>query len=397
MRAYASDGTEMGLQDDTGTEVFARSHLDPDVYPTQWVTMTAVGDTFSPRVELVAAANATVWWEVNGSLAATGTSPDFSFGTAATRTVRMGVTKHFSNRLDTVQVINLGFDIASDAGNYAVPSSYNHPSQKVTGISGLTACTNLKYFLAAHPVEYDGSSTGVTLAGHLDVSGLSKLEFIECYYASLDSVDLTGCTSLIRLVLEHNHVTNLDLNPVAANLKDLRCALMRGGSLTLAPLTQPLAQLYHFCVRDQTVNGFPTPAQLPVVNEMLVWNTGISSLTVRSSALGQVNCYLNPALTAVDCKDQFKASSFGRLNAYGSSISTVDVTNCPGIVFVDLRNNNLSRDMVDSILTTINAYNSSGNTIDMTLGANHGPSATGAAAADALRSRGWTVNLKPTE
>jgi hypothetical protein len=353
--------------------------------------MTTVGSTFSPRITLTDT-TASVWWEVNGQTVATGTAPDINFGTATTRTVKMGVSKNGGDRLDLVQVINLGFDTGSDAGWYTVPSSHNHPSQQVTGISGVNKCSNLKYFLAAHLVEYDNSSNGKVLAGNLDLSGLSKLEHVECYFAQLSSIDVTGCTSLIRLCLEHNALTSVDLNPVAPNLKDFRCAIQRGGSLTLVPLTQPLANLYHFCVRDQPVTNFPAASKLPKVSEMFVWNTGQTSISASSNSLTKMLVYLTPTLTTINLANQF--SGAGVLQAFGCNLTTVDITNCLGLGTIDLTNSHMSATLVDSVLNQANAWNTSGAggaKIDLSGATNAAPTSASSAARTALTARGWNI------
>lgn len=390
MQAYDKAGAVLTARNAAGDTLQVRSKNDSDpVYPSQWVTMTAVGSTFAPRVELVAGSSAMVWWEVDDEFLTNGTAPDMDFGSAGTRVVKMGVTGGGADKLDDVAVINLGFDVSSDAGWYAVPASYNHDSQEVTAISGLTQCTNLKYFLAAHPVEYDGSSTGRVLEGQLDVSGLSKLEFIECYYANLDSIDLTGCTSLVRVCLEHNNLTEIDLNPVRTNLKDLRCATQRGGVLTVAPLEGPLTQLYHFCARDQQVNGVPTPTQLPVVSEVFMWNTGLTSFTARSTSLKSVLVYLNSALASLDVTDQFPLGSFGVIQAFGCALTSLDLTGCEGVTHIDVRNNNFDAAAVDAIIAVVDSFGEAGSTLDVSL--NVPPTSASDGHIASLRARGWTV------
>lgn len=375
----AGDGT---------TTLNPRSFLDPDVYPTQWVTITTVGATFSPRIGRInGGPNTTVWWEVDGVQTTTGPAPDFNFGSAATRTVRFGVTSHFSDALNIVETINMGYD-GADGGQ--ISSVYFHPHQQAIAITGLTQCTNLKYFMSSHPVEYDNSSVGKVLSGTLDLTGLAKLEQVECYYNQISNVVLNGCTSLVRLDMEHNSQSTLDLNPVAPNLRDIRSANQRTGALTLVPLTQPMAQLWHLCVRDQTITNFPTAAQLPVIVELLCWNTGRTSLTVRSSSLQLVQAYLNPSLASLDIVGQFPAGRGGRVQAFGCALTSLDLTGCEGVGYLDLQNNSLTQASVDAILTKFNSFNTSGGTINL-LG-NATPSAAGVSAKAALQARGWAVS-----
>ena len=58
-------------------------------------------------------------------------------------------------------------------------------------MTGLPLCTGLVRFAAANIAG---------LVGHLSLRGLS-LQFVECFQSRIQSVDLTGCASLIRLCL----------------------------------------------------------------------------------------------------------------------------------------------------------------------------------------------------
>jgi hypothetical protein len=161
--------------------------------------------------------------------------------------------------------LNLGFLSTQDAGHYNIGSGYDHVSQGVTAVESLTFMTGLRRFLAAQTT----GTTAAPLTGTVDVTGLSALEHFECFSASIQSVNLTGCTSLIRLCVEANDLSVIDLNPVAGNLYDLRAAAQQGGSLTFTPLSAALAHIYHFCATYQTVVGLPPLSQMPVLEEFL--------------------------------------------------------------------------------------------------------------------------------
>ena len=91
---------------------------------------------------------------------------------------------------------------------------------------------------------------------------------------------------------------------------------------------------------------------------------------------------------------------------FGTWINCTSLVNFPANMFDNVRtlgferafrNCALNQQSVDNILVSVNAQSAAGNLLngklDIHLGTNATPSTTGQAAADALRGRGWTVNL----
>jgi hypothetical protein len=344
-----------------------------------YVRITTTGATFNPTVELAAGSTATVSWMVENGTTVTGLNPTISFGTAATRHVRMSVHHGGTEALHEVITFNLGFDHRDDLGRYNMGASHDKPGQAVTRVENISGLTGLRRFAAAR----------TNLSGSLDFTGCSRLQYIECIYSRVQSVTLTGCTSLIRLCVEENNLTDLNLNPVAANLRDLRAAGQHGASLTLVPLTAPLAALSHFCVRDQTVINHPLPAQLPVVQQRWDWNTNQSGvLTSTSTAiyslLTQGNHY-----TSADLSGQFPRGRNATLDASSNKLTAVNLSGCYGLVEITFNNNRLSTAQVDRVLATVESWGTSGHRVD--LSGNSRPSAAGVASAAKLTVRGWRV------
>ena len=307
---------------------------DPTPPEPGQVVFTTAGGVFAPVIELASGSSATIeWLDTNGTIITTGLTPSIT-GYAQ---VRM----RCSNYAD-ITTVNLGYNVNEDAGRYSPGASYNKYSTDITGIEGLSNLTGLVRFMAA----------GTQLTGHVDFTGLSALEFIECFNARVQSVDLTGCTSLIRLCLEANSLSNLDLNPVRNNLRDLRSAVQSTPSLTFTTLDGPMAQLYHYCIRDQTVLNIIPHAQLPVIEEHWAWNTGQTTSDAPTSPL---------------------------LRSYASYGNAYDQTS------------------VDLILTTLAGLITNGawRSVDLSGGAE--PSAAGWTAVTTLRNNGWTVNVAGTE
>lgn len=150
-----------------------------------------------------------------------------------------------------------------------------------------------------------------------------------------------------------------------------------------------MAALYHFCVRDQLLVNHPTPAQLPVVEELWAWNTGQSGeLTSASTEIRSLVVSGNHYTTA-DLTDQFPAGRHGTLKAVNTSLTAINLTGCSGLHSIDLSDNRLTTAAVDSLLAAVASWRTSGGTLN--LHANSAPSINGMASRGVLIGRDWTV------
>lgn len=279
-----------------------------------------------------------------------------------------------------VTALDLGYDNTIDVGRQMPPARFVKAAELVTGgVGNLSTLTGLIYFLADH----------TALNSSLDFTGMAALQFIQCYSTSITGVTLTGCTALIRLQVEASNLTALDLNPVAANLTDLRAAIQAGGALTFATLTSPMAVEYHYCTRDQTVTNSIPLSRLPAIFEYWTWNTGLTGkLAPQSSALLDVESHHNK-WTSADVTGQYPAGRGGTLNLNHCNLTAVTLDACPGLSTADLSFNLMNRPAVDTVLTVMNGFGTSNGTLNL-LG-NTAPSAAGTAASASLAGRGWTV------
>lgn len=239
--------------------------------------------------------------------------------------------------VELVHTINLGFNSSEDAGRYTPGASYNRePRQPVTAMTNLTQLTGLVRLLAATP----------TLTGHLDLTDLTALQYVECYRAQVTSVNLTGCSSLVRLCLEQNDVAALDITPVRATLRDLRAAGMTSPGLVVT-CDGDLPLLYHYCTRG---------------------NPGVTDVPVEQLAVVE------------------------QWWVYNSTLTTVGSPTSPLLNSPRLHGNSLDQASVDSVLThCADHVAATSGAVRLDAGTNAAPSATGLAAVDALRGRGWGV------
>lgn len=328
-----------------------------------YVRATVTGATYSPVAERIDGSTETIIWTCEETAQAlTGDAPTFNFGSVATRHVRMGVS---NDALDHIRVLNNGFLDTDDYGRARIPATYNKAAEQAVAFEYLGNLIGMEWFMAAN-----GS-----LAGHLDFTGCTALEHIECYRADVQQVTLTGCSSLIRFCFEGNNLTTpVDFNPVAATLQDVRLAVQQGGVLTLTPLTSSLAACWHFCTQSQRVVNLPTGAQLPVIEELWTWDNGGAGAYVMTSAAAR--------------NIRLQSESYTSPNRFTS----VDVTSCAVASQVWLTNNALSTAAVDAVLAQVNAWGT--NNVSCLLAGNSAPTAAGVANANAIISRGGTVTYR---
>ncbi len=287
----------------------SRLIYDPTPPDAGLVVFTTSGGTFAPTIQLASGSTATVeWLDATGNLLASGLTPSITGETV----IHMRCSNY-----DDIATVNLGFNSNDDAGRYNIGASYNKAATDVTGVSGLSYLPNLVRFMAA----------STQLTGHVDFSGLAHLEYIECFVSRVQSVDLTGCTSLIRLCLEQTWCSSLDLNPVRHTLRDLRAANQthNGGSLTFVPLDGPMDVLYHYCIRDQTTVGQYSLGQLPLIEEYWAWGNGQSAMAtgavspvIRSVPL-HGNAYDQASVDRIISSIRSVATSGGQLDLSGSA------------------------------------------------------------------------------
>jgi hypothetical protein len=353
------------------------------------VVITTTGSSFAP----VVAANpgVTVTWTCPAAgIVTTGTSPTLSFGSAATRIVYMTAQDaNGGDALNQVTLFNIGFSHADDQGLYSLDSSYDLTAQAVSGIANVNSMTGLQLFLAA-------DITGLT--GPVTFDGMARLTHIECYNSRFTSATIRGCTALVRCVIEQNQLTAFDPGPAAGTLRELRIAFQSGGALTLPASLPAFPNLYHFCVRDQTITNMPDfSSGFPALTQLWIWNTGQSgTLTVNSSVqmdsiLAHDNTYTTANLGSLFPYTGGQLT--GQIAMANNHLASVTITGDGQLYSVDFSNNLLPQAQVDGVLTTMNGYGTTDALGVINVGGtgNAAPSATGTSAKSALQGRSWTV------
>lgn len=337
--------------------------------------------TFRPVVELVAGSAATVTWlDANGRELASGVQPTIEFeksGETEPRLITL-VTEY-----SEVIALNLGFNRIDDIGRFSLEASYNKDPEPVIGVFGLGLLSNLRRFMAAN----------TPLTGTLDLSDMATLEHVECFGAEVEAVRLEGCTSLIRLCLEKNRLSELDLNPVAESICDLRAAAQKEGSLTLKPLTEPLRRLHHFCVRDQEVLGHPAADRLPSCEELLNWNTKQAGPVPVPPVVVTLACSGN-AYTSADLSGLWRNVDVkGEVDLSTNKLTTISLLGCRGLRAIRLHGNSFSQSDVDTLINEIASWNTEGGLLSLAGPNVAKPSSSSSRQLTALRGRGWDVTV----
>lgn len=254
----------------------------------EYVAFDITGPSFRPKIGLFSGSTAQCLWTLSdGKVLADGLNPELDFRVSGERQVRLYVRDGNTPAFEQVEVLNLGYDNTEDPGLYGPGPTHNYPPQPVTEITNLIALSGLRMIMGAH-----------SLLQHVPLTNMSDLEFVEFFHAEVEEVDLTGCDSLIRLCLESCRVGDLDLNPVSDTLRDLRWAVQRGLSspATIAPLSGTMAQMYHYCIRNNdSLVGNLSFTQLPVIEERWDWECDIPSISgTIPNTLRSYQTYGNP-------------------------------------------------------------------------------------------------------
>lgn len=356
-----------------------------------YLDFTHSGQTFAPRIELWS--QTSILWTFEDNTTSNSLNPVKDFGSAAVRVTRL-VLGDFTR----LRTINCGFNSSDDQGIEYLPGTYNHPNQNLVALGNPGRARNLWAFLAAH----------CPFVGTLDLRGFDQLVWLETFQSALYSILVDGCTSLRRVCVEQVDLSFIDLTTLAGCLYDLRCAAMQ--RISGSPMVIRIATMaieYHWCVRDnpglivQNANGTPVNgadhfALLPAIREF--WDFGCQTrsgaIRPRSPYLQSIQSYGNN-YDALDVEGQFPAGRNGEILASNNPIATVNIRNCPGLVRLNLRDCELTADVVDATLVEANSWGTSvpndANLYYIDLRGNPGPHQFAADAAAAMRLRGWTI------
>ena len=340
--------------------------------PEANITFVTTGLSFSPIITVTG--NPKIQWVFGDGSTSDSTSPTVNFGSEGTRSNTLVVTPW-----SAVTKINIGYD-GLDGGVTPGPSTIeNLKHQHVIAVTGLE---NVAPYLQVWASSYNPIAA-------LDFSNFTALHTIECFYCkSLATIRLSNVPSLTRLCLENCGISYLDLSE-APSLADLRGASQRSSTYTIN-WGSTGAHIWHVCVGDNLHMTRTLPSsQFPLMEDFLVGEGNQSgTLHLNSTNLKTVRAYNNHYNAAV-FSGCFPAGRKGTVNIYNNNLTSLDISNDPGLINLNASNNLLNQAAVDGLLQTLDSYNTNDGSLDLT--GNAAPSITGIAYANNLTARGWKV------
>ncbi len=336
------------------------------------ITFVTTGSSFSPIITV--SGNPEIQWVFGDGSISDSASPTVNFGSEGTRVNTLVVTPW-----SALTGINIGYD-GSDGGVTPGPDTIvNLEQQNVISVTGLE---NVAPYLQVWASNYNPITA-------LDFSNFTALHTIECFHCeSLATISLRNVPSLTRLCLERCNLSYLDLSE-APSLADLRGAAQKSPTFTINWGTTG-AHTWHICVgaNPDMTDTLPS-GQFPVVKDFYVWNGNQSgTLHLDSTNLIRVRANDN-RYSAADLSGCFPAGSEGFVEIYNNDLTSLDISNDPGLLHLNASRNSLDQTAVDGVLQTMDSYGTSAGYLDLT--GNAAPSATGIAHVDNLTARGWKV------
>lgn len=339
------------------------------------ITFVTTGSSFSPVITV--SGSPEIQWIWADGTESNSTTPTKNYGSAGTRANRLRI-----NPWSSVIRINIGYD-SGDGGSSTIEYVAD---QNVASIQGLDA-------VAPYLQQWCSSYNKIT---SLNFSNFTKLDTIECYFSqSLEEVILTNTPALQRACFEDCNLLSLDLSQ-SPKLKDLRGALNAYTTINFGSIG---SEIWHICIRNNSQltkrNLFADMSQFPVVEELFIWNDNqAGSLNLASTgSTGNVAVYAyDNYYTSANFSGAFQNSSFqGTIYMANNQLTSLNITGCSQLTYLDARTNNLGSTEIDSILYNLDTLGRSGGTVDLT--GNSAPSTDGQAYIASLVLKGWTVTV----
>ncbi len=340
--------------------------------PEASITFITTGSSFSPIITVTG--DPEIQWVFGDGSTSDSASPTINFDSKETRTNTLIVTPW-----SAVIKINIGYD-GSDGGVTPGSSTIeNLKQQNVIAVSGLE---NVAPYLQVWASSYNPITA-------LDFSNFTALHTIECYYCtSLETIKLHNVPSLKRLCLENCNISYLDISE-ASSLADLRAAIQQSPKYTINWGTTG-AHIWHVCIRDNPhMTGILPHSQFPLIEDFFTWNSNQSGTlhltsTNLKSVLSSDNNY-----SAANFSGCFPAGREGTVNMYNNDLKSLDISNNPGLINLNISQNSLNQTEIDRVLQTMDSYNTENGYLD--INGNAEPSSKGTAHANNLTVRRWKV------
>lgn len=162
-----------------------------------------------------------------------------------------------------------------------------------------------------------------TMVSNLDLSGKPDLKYLNCSATNITSLDLNGKPALETLDCSGTYISSLDLSGTPA-LQTLNCSYTSVSDLGLSntpSLKSLLCSHTNLSSLDVSNNAELIELNCSLNNILKLDLTGLSKLK-------NVNCSNNNNLTPLTLKG---CSSLASLIFFGTSITTIDIRDCPNL------------------------------------------------------------------
>lgn len=337
------------------------------------------GSVFSPVVILQDTAEILWTWDDNSTT--NSATPSKDYGTEQLRKNTLKVTPW-----SAVKRINIGYD-ANDGGS---------PEIELVGNQRVSKVENLE-LVAPYLKEWCSSYNMIT---SLDFSNFINLETIECYLSqSLQSINLTNTPNLKRACFVVNALKDLDLR----DCKNLKEVLVGSNPVTSLQLPEMADSLWYLGARNDSLltnqNTFNDLSMFPNIAHISIWNSNQKgSLIIPKTHPTRwvwIRAYENQ-YTNLDLRGSLQNShEIGYVDLHKNKLTEVDIEGCKEIRTLDLSDNLLSSQMVDSVLKQLDDFGDAVLERNVYLTNNKPPTAKGLVYKKNIESKGWNVFVDP--
>ncbi|MBD5397495.1 hypothetical protein HDR62_05120 [bacterium] len=238
--------------------------------------------------------------------------------------------------MDTLQIstIIIGFVDAQECTSLrslsVSPNLYNYRPSRIN----LQGCTNLE------SLRCSGSSSSKGSLDSLNVSGCTSLMYLDCSFNDLISLDVSGCTSLTSLHCSRNQLTSLDVSG-CTSLKNLDCS---SNQLTNLDVSGCTALTNLDCVGNDLMSLDVSGCKN--LKELTGWGLSWSS---RPLAVDTLKIYgasmdtLSIKYGSIKVMDASGCTTLKQLDCHSSSLTSLDVSGCTALANLECYDNPLDR------------------------------------------------------
>jgi hypothetical protein len=337
------------------------------------------GSVFSPVIVLQDTAE--ILWTFDDNSTSNSASPSKDYGTEQLRKNMLKVTPW-----SAVRRINIGYD-AQDGGSPEIEMVSNQQVSKVENLE----------LVAPYLKEWCSSYNMLT---SLNFSNFVNLETIECFLSqSLQSINLTNTPKLKRACFVINALQELDLRD-CTSLKEV---LVGSNPVTKILFPEKADSLWYLGARNDSLltnqGTFNDLSKFPNISHISIWKSNQKgSLIIPKTHPTRwvwIRAYENQ-YSYLDLRGALQnIREIGYVDMHHNKLTKVDIEGCSEIRTLDLSDNLLSSQMVDSVLKQLDNFGPPVIERNVNLSKNNPPTALGLMYKKNIEAKGWKVIVDP--